>query len=411
MKRFWSKFGISQSGSVAVQIALMLTILIGFTALGAEVGYLYYKQRQMQAAADAAAFGGEVALNSHHPSDFSAEARAIAANAGYTTGVDGVTVTVNYPPTSGNYAGDSGAVEVLISQPFALSLASLFYSNPFMVNARAVASQGPGLYCVLTLDPTAANALTVTNNAIIANPSCGLAVNSNSSVALVVNNNGVVMGPVSVHGLWSLANNATLSSNSQVENAPIIADPYASVQIQTPPACTAQSGTVSGINVTLSAGHFCNGFNFINNSIVTLDAGTYYVDTELRVSNGATVNATAGVTLVVNGNYAIDISNNGTLNLTAPTTGPYAGFAFFGSRSATSTIQQVFGNNVLLKITGVIYFPNQIINFYNNSTTAKTQCTQLIGRIVNLSNNVYLNNDCAGTGVLPIGGPSSKLVE
>ena len=413
MKLFWSKFGASRSGSVAVQIALMLTVLIGFAALGAEVTYFYYKQRQMQAASDAAAFGGAVALMSHHPADFTAEVRAIAANAGFTNGVDGVTLTVNNPPASGNYASNANAVEVLITQPFATNLIKLFYSSPFTLSARAVAlgGAGGGLYCVLTLDSSAANAVTVTNNAVIANPNCGVAVNSSSSSALIVNNNGVIKGPVSVTGQWSLANNAVLSGSPSVEGAPPVADPYANVQIQTPPACTAQSGTLSGTSGTLSGGHFCNGFNFINNAVVTLGAGTYYIDSQLVVSNGVTVNATAGVTLIVNGNYAIDISNNSTLNLTAPETGTYAGFAFLNSRSATSTIQQTFGNNVTLNILGIVYFPNQTINFNNNSTAAKTRCTELIGRIVNLSNNVYLNNDCAGTGVLPIGGSSSKMVE
>ncbi len=406
-------FGLSNSGSVAIQVALMLTVLIGFGALGTEVGYFYFKQRQMQAASDAAAYGGAVALSTGHPTDFRTEARAIAANAGYVNGVDGVTVAINSPPVSGSYTSNSGAVEVLMTQQYSVSLINLFRSAPYVAHARAVAVSGGvrSLYCILALDLSAANALTVENNGTVANPACGVAVNSNSSRALTVRNNGAIHGPVSVHGQWSLSNNATLDGSPKVQNAPVVTDPYASMQLQPIPACTAQSGSVNGSSTTLTAGHFCNGLDLLNNAVVTLGAGAYYIDSKLIFANNVTVNATAGVTLIINGNYAINISNNTKLNLTAPATGPYAGMAIFGSRTASSTIQQSFSNNTVLNVLGVIYFPNQIINYQNNSGTGGTRCTEIVGRIVNVSNNAYLNNDCADTGVSPLGASPSQLAE
>ncbi len=53
-----SGVGESQCGSVALTIGLTLPVLIGMIALGAEIGFLLYKQRQMQAVADAAALCG-----------------------------------------------------------------------------------------------------------------------------------------------------------------------------------------------------------------------------------------------------------------------------------------------------------------------------------------------------------------
>ena len=43
--------------------------------------------------------------------------RADAARNGFTHGSDGVTVSVNSSPTMGFYAGNSGFVEVIVTQP------------------------------------------------------------------------------------------------------------------------------------------------------------------------------------------------------------------------------------------------------------------------------------------------------
>jgi len=44
-------------GAVAIQVALMLTAIVGVSALGTEITFLLYKHRQMQSAADSAALG------------------------------------------------------------------------------------------------------------------------------------------------------------------------------------------------------------------------------------------------------------------------------------------------------------------------------------------------------------------
>jgi hypothetical protein len=59
----------------------------------------------------------------------------------------------------------------------------------------------------------------------------------------------------------------------------------------------------------------------------------------------------------------------------------------------------------------VIYFPSQIVRFQNNGITGTSQCTQVVARIIQIENNVNLDNHCADTGVKPIGGALSQLVE
>lgn len=400
-------------GSVAVHIAVMMIAIIGFASLGIEMGYLLLKHREMQSAADGAAMSGATALGYGHPADFRMEAKAVAAASGFTDGVDGTTVTVNSPPLKGPNAGNAEAVEVIVSQPQQLSLIQVFRSGLFDVGARAVAVAQPGyMYCILALDPSAAHAVYIKNNGVVSNPKCGVAVNSSSSRALYMRNNAAINGPVSVHGDWDLRNNAELNGTPKTNHAPVIDDPYADVALQTIPACTSQSGHAgNNATVNLDPGHFCSGWNFSNNVTVNLAPGVYYVDSKMDMGNNLTLNGTGGVTLVINGDYAVAFTNNARINLTAPATGPYAGIAIFGDRNGRSNVTHNFDNNTVLDIQGVIYFPNQTVEFHNNGETGIAQCTQIVARIIDIDNNVNLDNNCAGTGVKPIGGGLSQLTE
>ena len=132
----------SQRGSVAVHIGLMATAIVGMAALGSEIVFVLYKHRQMQMTADSAALSASTALSKGFPTDLNVEARAIAAEAGFVDGVDGVSVTLNHPPASGSNAGVSQAVEVIVAQPQTLYMASVFGSGIFNVGARSVAKAG-----------------------------------------------------------------------------------------------------------------------------------------------------------------------------------------------------------------------------------------------------------------------------
>lgn len=401
----------SRRGSVAIQVALVMTALIGMVALGTEMTYLMFKHRQMQSAADSAALGAGTAIAKGYPVDFRIEADALAAEVGFVNGANGVTITVNRPPASGSHSTDPSAVEVIIAQPQTLNLVALFRSGLFNVSARAVAIQGDlGSYCVLGLDPTASGTVRIMNNGVVASETCGVGVNSSSDSALILENNAAIKGPVSVVGDWSLAINASLPTNPVPKNhAAASTDPYATVPLQATGTCVNPPASASTVNLT--AKHYCR-LNYSNNVTLNLAPGVYYIDTQLSLQNNVIVNATGGVTLVINGNYAISIGNNVTINIAAPGSGPTAGLAIASIRTASESVTQKFSNNAILNLTGAVYFPNQIVQFDNNSTINTAVCGQLIARIVQIQNNANLRNDCAGTGVVAIsGGSAIKLVE
>ena len=397
-------------GSVATVLALLLLTLLGFVALGTDVTYAIVKQRQMQAVATAAALSGATALMMGAPADFTIEAKAVAASVGFVNGTGGTTVTVNHPPASGNYTANSTAVEVIIGQPLSLPLAGLFGPKSWTVRGRAVAQQGNSAsYCFQALEPSAANAMLVSNNASITSATCGVVVNSTSPSALRLDSNSNINGPVQVSGGWSLGAHALIKGTS-VSGAPPAADPYADVTLGTVPACTGQNGSASNNGkVSYTPGHFCSGWNFGSNVQVVLAPGTYYIDTKLSVGNNATISG-SGVTIIVNGSYAASIGNNAALNLSAPTTGSFAGLAIMGLSTDTTKIQD-FSNNEKLTLTGTIYFPNQTVSLSNNGMIIGGGCAHIIARVIKLMNNAELDNNCSGTGVRAIGAGQSKVVE
>jgi hypothetical protein len=401
-----------ESGSVAVQIGVGMVALLGMVGLGTEGSYLLYKQRQMQSAADSAALSAVLALSQNFPRDPQSEARAVAARLGLIHGADSLTVTVNVPPVSGGQAGNNQAVEVIISQPQDLALMSLAGPQAANVGARSVAvRQDTGQFCILALDPAASQSVDMSNNAAIPNPNCGVAANSTSDNAIYLENNAYINGPVATRGEWYLANNAGLNGSPLIEHGPLMQDPYAEFEIEAPPPCTAQSGSGSNsLTRNLTPGRFCSGWDFNNNVTLNLAPGTYFIDSKMELKNNVFVNGPSGVTLVINTNYAVDLGNNAVLNITAPTSGNYAGVALTSRRDATSTILQKFSNNAVLNMEGAIYFPNQLLEVDNNGTTNPNGCAHFVARQITLMNNVTVANTCTGTGVRPI-SPPGALVE
>src|SRR5258706_5837945 len=106
-----------KNGYVLVTSSLSILVLLGFVGLSVDVGYLQFEKRRIQSAADAAAQGAAFQLASGATQDTAkTEAQYDSAKNGFTDGTNGVTVTINIPPTGRNYTANSVAVEAIDSQ-------------------------------------------------------------------------------------------------------------------------------------------------------------------------------------------------------------------------------------------------------------------------------------------------------
>jgi hypothetical protein len=137
-----------------VLAAIVLPVLLGLAAIAIDVGYYYdYKQR-LGAAADAAALAGAFEIKRNpaiSQGSLETYARDDASRNGFTHGVDGVSIDVRHPPTTGLHVGDAKYVEIVISTPRTRFFSKLWSPGNVAVSARAVAGPDEGTGCVYAL--------------------------------------------------------------------------------------------------------------------------------------------------------------------------------------------------------------------------------------------------------------------
>lgn len=400
------------AGASMVMIALTISAIIGIGGLATEVGSWYSLKRDMQGAADTAAFSGARAeMAGASTSESETEATTVAATGGFVNGSGSVTVTVNIPPTSGSYAGVSNAVEVIIQQPQGRLLSNLFLaSNPTIV-ARAVATPGGGPACVLALDKTASGALAGGGTTNVNLVKCGIADNSNNASALTVTGGAsITADSVNVVGGISTSNGGTITSvnSPTVTGGGSVADPYAGTTIPTYSGCTSPSpsnvhgsetydaSTNGGIDI------FCNKNIHVNaGGTLTFENGVFILDrSSLTVDGGATLNVTNATVIITSSTGSswgsITVNGGGTVNATAPTSGTTAGIAFFGDPNLPSGSEKFTGGSGQ-SIVGALYFPSQTI-LYTGGVTTGSGCTQIIGDQIQFTGNSAVESNCTGKG-------------
>jgi Flp pilus assembly protein TadG len=400
-------------GAVAVIAGLALPALLGFTALGTEASYWWYQSRAAQGAADAAALSAAAAATAKNKRMLF-EAHATAAAQGFAHGVNGVTVTMNSPPSKGTYAGEAAAVEVVVSQNQERLFSRLFAKDAVLIAARSVALEGAaGTACVLALNGNAKGALKGAGTTKATLNGCGLAVNSNDATALetaggaiVTADSADIVGGISGTGLTAEKGIHTGTKPTR--------DPYADVAQPSHSGCDKTNFSAKN-TVTMNPGVYCKGVKINAGAVVTLNPGVYFFDGDsLSVAGGATITGT-GVTLVFTGDsasgYATATVNGGAnVHITAPTTGPLAGIAVFGDRAMPAGSAFTLNGGGTQDFTGAIYLPKAAVTYAGGAKTGKS-CTQLVGDTIEFKGNAEFELNCSGTGTQEIGTKRPSLVE
>src|SRR5262249_57435157 len=91
-------------------------------------------------------------------------------------------MTVHTPPTTGAFAGEDEAVEVIITKPQATLLAGVIFKGSITQKTRAVASvRVQGTACILALSTTASSAVKIWGSTYVETKGCVIGSNSNAS--------------------------------------------------------------------------------------------------------------------------------------------------------------------------------------------------------------------------------------
>jgi hypothetical protein len=140
----------------------------------------------------------------------------------------------------------------------------------------------------------------------------------------------------------------------------------------------------------------------------TLEPGVYFVSGgNLKINANANISG-SGLLFYLTGGARVSINGTATVNLSAATTGPYAGILFFGDRTDIGATKNSFNGTADSLLTGAIYFASQAIQFLGNFSGIDG-CTQVVGLTVEWSGNANVSKDCTAHGMRDI--PATQLVK
>jgi hypothetical protein len=422
-----------RAGKVIVLLALSLVAVVGAVALAADGGLLLENRRQVQGAADTGAMAAAIDLyknfNANQGLDPSgtaaARAREATAAAGFADGVNGVVVTVNIPPKTGEHVGEAGYVEVIVDYPQPRFFARIFGANPNHVAARTVARGRltTGKVGILVLDLTLSESLKANGTGTITVSNADIIVNSSDPQATGGDGQGAIL--TDYGGAFQLTGgvkaNTTLIGTVHY-NQPPTPDPLAYIPEPTLPSQTLQARqannptaapyllalgltaqAVTGQVYVLEPGRYDRLPNFTNGDVVILkqasansQQGVYYLNGSGFTSTGATVvmdptGATTGGLMLYNdprpnGNSTGVSLTGGVVRLAPPTSGPYQGISIFQER--TSPMDMSITGQGSTKITGTFYVAGGAIKVTgSDSTGADVLGSQYISDTLQIGGN------------------------
>lgn len=389
------QFRDDRRANTAIMFALTLPLVVGAAGLGVETGYWYYMDRELQTAADVAAYAGAVEKRAgSSTSVINSTALTESVQHGFDAATG--TIIVHTPPTSGTHQNTT-SVEVILSQPAQRFFSAIYSTSQVTLHARGVASYASGGdACILALDPTASGAVTFTGNALTLINGCNVMSNSLASDSLIVAGSADVTVPcVLAAGGVSVTDGLNLTTCTEPQaNVPPAADPYAA---RTPPPVSGTCLSLPSSNgaATLSPGRYCGGGNLkgtktFNPGVYVMDGGTFRINASANVTG-------AGVTFYLTNGATVDFNGTANITLSAPTSGAYKGILFWADKNDPYNSNK-FNGTASSKLTGALYFPNQDVQFLGNFSGVNG-CLRVVSRTVKFTGNTTMSSNCTAAGL------------
>jgi hypothetical protein len=183
----------------------------------------------------------------------------------------------------------------------------------------------------------------------------------------------------------------------------------------------------------------CGGLQVQGGSTAILCPGTYIMDQGTLDLRGGGVllapptasttppmsaalcgtDTTGGVTIVLTNSSStsgppanISIGANSTFVGTAPTSGSLSGIALFQDRMAcaSNNCSDSLGGGSTQNVTGVMYFPSNIVSYNGGASTGGSVCTKLIAYQITFSGNPNFFSNCSSAGTKTLSYTNGTLV-
>ena len=394
----------------------VMPMLLGAGAVGIDVAQWALTKRHLQRMADTGAIAGANAVYQKSPARPAVD-RTLQLNNQEVLSSEAV---VENAPTIGSYAGDMGAVRVVVRAAPQLTFVSLFLTSSTEIPAEATAKAllDPR-YCMVTLEEHNQPGFDFSGSTgVVAD--CGLMTNSRAKPSTVTFGGSKAMVEASeVGAVGMVASGSNWATSTRLRSyQPKLEDPYAYAPDASNYAspCSTTSLSVEGgqwNGRTLSPGCWAN-LSFKTD--VTLQGGTYVVNGGLlEFTSGANLKANGPVTFILTGPNSssiarLSISGSATMNLSAPTTGPLRDLLFYQDRRAShlSTENGITGNSSST-LNGGLYFPGSNLNYTGNSTTTGV-CVRMVARRMAFTGNSTANLSCPSSVRNTLYGMTVRLV-
>jgi len=381
-----------RKGAVVVLAALCMTVLIGLAALTIDIGMKHDRLRHLRGTVDACAMAGAADLfkywRSNHGTDPNNTAKnsvlAIAQANGYTNNLNGTIVDVQIPPTTGQFIGKAGYVEVNITYQQQRLFSGVFSSDPLISKARAVAhaSHDEVSDGIIVLDMHAKSSFNAHGGGNITIHGAPVVVDSDHAQAAITNGSigsQVRAKQFRITGGYIESGSSFFADENGFLPAPMLLGtrptPDPLTYLPAPVKSSMPTGTKTSQNLpgggkqyTLTPGVFTGGLSFSSQDAVTMQPGIYYLD-NCGFSFSGQGSLIANQVMIYNdpnnGNSAnISITGQGVVQMSPPTTGTYMGVLVFQKRTATVPINVAGSGHY--QVGGTFYAANALVSVSGN---------------------------------------------
>jgi hypothetical protein len=475
MSSLLKRFCQEDDGAVAVIIALMLFVLLGFAAAAIDMSYANSTRTELQVTASAAALAGvqQIMDDDDDGVDDTGQYRRGAVEYIYRNMVasrHGSVVQADcgtYDAGSKTVSGDNECSDVKVgfwnpstriftpwddaawdpltmvldavrvrahrsqenANPLRLFLAPAVGLAEQDINVSATAwAQGYKLdFCMIALDPSASQSLHIEGNATIASDGCGICVNSNSPGGLWLNGTpnitvdaaDVMVNASDYHiqGAASIFPSPTLDGGSCTD--PLAgANPFAQQLADTSCAEGTQPATYNGGDfgsgpVHIAPGLHCGGIRFNATGDVVFDPGIHHIKNGMMIDRGNHNFYGEGVTFLID-NATIDFAGSQDVELSGGAVGA-GNFLFYENPNGPHpTEEHIFRGDADAKYRGYFYAPSRDIKFVGNSFAGGTPpvCFALIANTFDFRGTSDLQLSADGCGgELEVNTATIRLVD
>lgn len=438
----------SRSGQAALMVTISLPVTLGMVGLVVDVGWSYWRAEACRTAAQAAAMaaamqamsasdltcGSGVACtssassyaqcpsNPSSPPANNLQAGCLYAQSnGFTLGGNGSRQNVQYAAytSSSPVAGSTPSywVRFVTAEKVPTLFTAVLGKTWMLVSSRSTAAvfkppSGACVYALSQVNPAAASAIGLVGNATV-NATCGVWDNSTNSSALTCQGASTLNATGAAINVDGGASCSSATPAPSAYQGTTTADPFASVPTPADKNRCDYTGISAGQSITVPADgvvEVCGSISLTGNGATTLPSALYYIKNGGLDWHNGSISGT-GVTLFLTGTSpgSITINGNMTVNLSAPTSGPYDGLVIYQDRNLTwPAPSHTFNGGAGMNFTGSIYLPGSAVTYSGGSSTT---ITALIADTIQFKGSSTFGVDTSGGSITGLNKPTASLIE